>query len=62
MSVKAEGVLEILSDGYGFLRGENYLSSKSDIFVSANRIKSMRLRTGDHQRPPHRGISEPEEL
>lgn len=47
MSVKAEGVLEILSDGYGFLRGENYLSSKSDIFVSANRIKSMRLRTGD---------------
>lgn len=42
-----EGVLEILADGYGFLRGENYLSSRSDVFVSANRIKSMRLRTGD---------------
>lgn len=47
MSEKAEGVLEVLADGYGFLRGENYLSSKNDIFVSANRIKSMRLRTGD---------------
>lgn len=47
MSEKAEGVLEVLADGYGFLRGENYLSSKNDIFVSANRIKSMRLRNGD---------------
>lgn len=44
---KVEGVLEILADGYGFLRGENYLSSRSDVFVSSNRIKSMRLRTGD---------------
>lgn len=44
---QVEGVLEILQDGYGFLRGENYLSSRNDIFVSANRIKSMRLREGD---------------
>lgn len=47
MAEQVEGVLEILQDGYGFLRGENYLSSRSDIFVSANRIKSMRLRQGD---------------
>ena len=42
-----EGVLEVLSDGYGFLRGENYLSSRNDIFISASRIKAMRLKTGD---------------
>lgn len=47
MAEQVEGVLEILQDGYGFLRGENYLSSRNDIFVSANRIKSMRLREGD---------------
>ncbi len=47
MPEQVEGVLEILQDGYGFLRGENYLSSRNDIFVSANRIKSMRLRDGD---------------
>ncbi|MGM9960092.1 MAG: transcription termination factor Rho [Allobaculum sp.] len=47
MTETVEGVLEILQDGYGFLRGENYLSSKSDIYISANRIKSMRLRQGD---------------
>lgn len=50
MSEYVEGVLEILADGYGFLRGENYLSSRNDIFVSANRIKSMRLRQGDSVR------------
>lgn len=47
MSEKVSGVLEVLQEGYGFLRGENYLSSRNDIFVSANRIKSMRLHTGD---------------
>ena len=36
MSETVEGVLEILQDGYGFLRGENYLSSKNDIYISAN--------------------------
>lgn len=47
MSEKVSGVLEILAEGYGFLRKENYLSSRDDIFVSSNRIKSMRLRSGD---------------
>lgn len=47
MSETVSGVLEVLSDGYGFLRGENYLSSRNDIFISASRIKAMRLKTGD---------------
>jgi transcription termination factor Rho len=45
--IKVSGVLEILQDGYGFLRQENYLSSRNDIYVTANRIKALRLRTGD---------------
>lgn len=47
MSEQVSGVLEVLQDGYGFLRGENYLSSRNDTFVSAGRIKAMRLRSGD---------------
>lgn len=47
MSEQVSGVLEVLQDGYGFLRGENYLSSRNDTFISAGRIKSMRLRSGD---------------
>ena len=47
MAEQVSGVLEVLQDGYGFLRGENYLSSRNDVFVSAGRIKSMRLRSGD---------------
>jgi len=47
--VEAEGVLEIISDGYGFLRSSdyNYLSSPDDIFVSYHLIKSFGLKTGD---------------
>lgn len=47
MSEQVSGVLEILQEGYGFLRKDNYLSSRDDIFVSSNRIKSLRLRSGD---------------
>ena len=42
-----EGVLEILPDGYGFLRGENYLSTADDIYVSPVQIKRFRLDVGD---------------
>lgn len=45
--IKVEGILEIMPDGYGFLRGPNYLSTPNDIYVSANQIRAMRLRTGD---------------
>ena len=42
-----EGVLDILPDGYGFLRGENYLSTSKDVYVSAIQIKRFKLDTGD---------------
>ena len=42
-----EGILEILPDGYGFLRGENYLSTPNDIYVSPAQVKRFRLDVGD---------------
>ena len=42
-----EGILEILPDGYGFLRGDNYLSTSKDVYVSPVQIKRFRLDTGD---------------
>jgi transcription termination factor Rho len=56
-----EGVLEILAEGYGFLRSEdwNYLNSPDDIYVSPSQIKRFDLRTGDtlvgEVRPPKDG-------
>ena len=43
----AEGILEVLPDGYGFLRGENYLSTPDDIYISPVQIRRFRLDTGD---------------
>lgn len=43
----AEGVLEILPDGYGFLRGPNYLSTPHDIYVSPVQIRRFKLDNGD---------------
>ena len=57
----AEGVLEILSEGYGFLRSPdyNYLPGPDDIYVSPSQIKRFDLRTGDtvsgQVRPPKDG-------
>ena len=42
-----EGILDILPDGYGFLRGENYLSTSKDVYVSVIQIKRFKLDTGD---------------
>ena len=59
--VKANGVLEIMPDGYGFLRSSdyNYLSSPDDVYVSGTQIKRYALKTGDvvdcRVRPPHDG-------
>jgi transcription termination factor Rho len=56
-----EGVLEIMPDGYGFLRSSdfNYLNSPDDIYVSQNQIRGMGLKTGDtitgEVRPPREG-------
>ncbi len=57
--ISANGVLEILQDGYGFLRSSdyNYLSSPDDIYVNPQQIKRFGLKTGDvvdcTVRPPH---------
>ncbi len=59
--VEATGVLEIMPDGYGFLRSSdyNYLNSPDDIYVSQSQIKSYALKTGDtilgEIRPPREG-------
>lgn len=59
--VKANGVLEIMPDGYGFLRSSdyNYLSSPDDVYVATNYIKRYGLKTGDvvmcRVRPPRDG-------
>lgn len=59
--VISEGVLEMMPDGYGFLRSSdfNYLNSPDDIYVSQNQIKLFGLRTGDtvkgQIRPPKEG-------
>jgi len=45
-----EGILEVLPDGYGFLRGENYLPTAKDVYVSPIQIKRFRLDTGDKVR------------
>ncbi len=42
-----EGILEVLPDGYGFLRGENYLSSPKDVYLSPIQIRRFKLDTGD---------------
>ena len=59
--IYGEGVLEILQDGFGFLRGpdESYLAGPDDIYVSPSQIRRFNLRTGDHItgriRPPKEG-------
>ena len=59
--ITANGVLEIMTDGYGFLRSSdyNYLSSPDDIYVAQNIVKKYGLKTGDvvscHVRPPREG-------
>ena len=42
-----EGILEVLPDGYGFLRGENYLSTSKDVYISPVQIRRFRLDKGD---------------
>ena len=42
-----EGILEVLPDGYGFLRGENYLSTPKDVYISPVQIRRFKLDKGD---------------
>lgn len=59
--VKSNGVLEVISEGYGFLRSSdyNYLSSPDDVYVASSFVKKFGLKTGDviecKVRPPHEG-------
>ncbi|MBU5427864.1 transcription termination factor Rho [Tissierella pigra] len=43
----AEGILELHTDGYGFLRSDNYQSGDEDIYISPSQIRRFRLKTGD---------------
>ncbi|MGN1331067.1 MAG: transcription termination factor Rho [Clostridia bacterium] len=43
----AEGILEVMPDGYGFLRGDNYLSTNKDVYISPIQIRRFHLNTGD---------------
>lgn len=45
--VEVCGVLDVMADGFGFLRVENYMSSKNDIYVSPTQIRRFNLKTGD---------------
>lgn len=55
----AEGILELHTDGYGFLRRKNYQSGDNDIYISPSQIRRFRLNTGDKvagiTRPPKSG-------
>ncbi len=42
------GVLEVMADGYGFLRSDNYQSGENDVYVSQNQIRRFNLKTGDY--------------
>ncbi len=57
----AEGILEVLTDGYGFIRSDNYMPGEKDIYVSPSQIRKFRLRTGDIVRGPIRKKNGPNE-
>ena len=44
---RADGILEVLPDGYGFIRCENYMPGENDIYVSPSQIRRFNLKTGD---------------
>ena len=46
-AVEVKGVLDVMTDGFGFLRMENYMSGKNDIYVSPTQIRRFNLKTGD---------------
>lgn len=54
-----EGILEVLPDGYGFLRSDNLLSGNRDVYVSAMQIRRFNLSTGDMLRGIARFTTEP---
>ena len=57
----AEGILEVLQEGYGFIRSDNYMPGEKDIYVSPSQIRKFRLRTGDIVKGPVRRKTAPTE-
>lgn len=45
--IEANGILEVLADGYGFIRSDNYLPGENDVYVSPSQIRRFNLKTGD---------------
>ena len=45
--IAANGILEVMPDGYGFIRCENYLPGENDVYVSPSQIRKFNLKTGD---------------
>ena len=45
--VVANGILEVMPDGYGFIRSDNYLPGDHDVYVSPSQIRKFNLKTGD---------------
>lgn len=45
--VTVKGILEVLPDGYGFIRSDNYLPGENDVYVSPSQIRRFNLKTGD---------------
>ena len=58
----ADGILEVLSDGYGFIRCENFLPGENDVYVSPSQIRKFNLKTGDIVRGPKRAKSQGEKF
>lgn len=56
----ANGILEVMPDGYGFLRSDNYLPGNKDIYVSQVQIRRFRLSTGDKLKGIARFTTEPQ--
>ncbi len=45
--ITAHGILEVMPDGYGFIRSDNYLPGENDVYVSPSQIRRFNLKTGD---------------
>ena len=45
--IKAEGILEVMQDGYGFIRCENFMPGENDVYVAPSQIRKFNLKTGD---------------
>ena len=58
----ADGILEVLQEGYGFIRCENFLPGENDVYVSPSQIRRFNLKTGDMVRGPKRAKTQGEKF